>query len=123
MSSFSRQQSVLKRLRGQNVLRRTRRFWVRPGRTSAWWDNLTAGIAIEEEWKENFRMSRSSPYSLAEELRPYIKGRAFIMRSPVDVVRQVAITSVMKADFEKQLMLLEFQDKLFQKLFVKSAEP
>ena len=36
-----------------------RRFWTRPGRTSAWWDNFINGTMIEEEWKENFRMSKS----------------------------------------------------------------
>ena len=34
-----------------------RRFWTRPGRTSAWWDNFVSGIFIPEEWRENFRMS------------------------------------------------------------------
>ncbi|CAH3192452.1 unnamed protein product, partial [Porites evermanni] len=32
------------------------RFWKRPGRTSAWWDNFINGTMIEEEWRENFRI-------------------------------------------------------------------
>ena len=68
------------------------RFWVRPGRTSAWWDNFVHQIAIAEEWWENFRMSRGSLYELANELRPYIEGKTTIMRAPVDVVKQVAVT-------------------------------
>ncbi|XP_068739345.1 putative nuclease HARBI1 [Montipora capricornis] len=40
---------------------------------------------IEEEWRENFRMSRGSLYKLADELRPYIEGKRTIMRTPVDV--------------------------------------
>ena len=40
--------------------RKTRRFWVRPGRTSAWWDNFMNGIVLEQEWKENFRLSHAS---------------------------------------------------------------
>ena len=36
-----------------------RRFWTRPGRTSAWWDNFINGTMIEEEWRENFRMSQN----------------------------------------------------------------
>lgn len=32
-------------------------FWVRPGRTSKWWDNFLAGDVVDEEWKLNFRMS------------------------------------------------------------------
>jgi len=69
-----------------------RRFWTRPGRTSARWDNFINGTMIEEEWKENFRMSKTSLLKLAEELRPYIEGKETIMRSPVDVVKQVALT-------------------------------
>ena len=67
-----------------------RRFWTRPGRTSAWWVNFINGTMIEEEWRENFRMSKTSLLKLAEELRPYIEGKETIMRSPVDVVKQVA---------------------------------
>lgn len=37
-------------------------------------------------------MSRSSLYKLAGEIRPYIEGQETIMRSPVDVVKQVACT-------------------------------
>ena len=47
---------------------------------------------IEEEWRENFRMSKTSLLKLAEELRPYIEGKETIMRSPLDVVKQVALT-------------------------------
>ena len=52
-----------------------RRFWTRPGRTSAWWDNFINGTMIEEEWRENFRMSKTSLLKLAEELRPYIEEK------------------------------------------------
>lgn len=41
--------------------------------------------------RENFRMSITSLLKLAEELRPYIEGKETIMRSPVDVVKQVAL--------------------------------
>lgn len=47
---------------------------------------------IEEEWRENFRMSGGSLYKLADELRPYIEGKRTIMRTPVDVIKQVAVT-------------------------------
>ena len=33
-----------------------RRFWVRPGRTSAWWDNFVDEMVIAEEWPHNLRM-------------------------------------------------------------------
>ena len=27
-----------------------RRFWTRPGRTSAWWDNFVNEVVVAEEW-------------------------------------------------------------------------
>ena len=46
---------------GSNTrLARARRFWIRPGRTSAWWDNFVSQTVVPEEWKENFRMPRPS---------------------------------------------------------------
>lgn len=69
-----------------------RKFWVRPGRTSQWWDNFEAGIVVDSEWKENFRMSRSSLVDLADMLRPYITGTPTVMRSPVGVLKKVACT-------------------------------
>ena len=67
-----------------------RRFWTRPGRTSAWWDNFASQNVVPEEWKENFRMSRDTFLILCEELRPFIEKQATNMRLPVDVERQVA---------------------------------
>jgi hypothetical protein len=46
---------------------------------------------VPEEWRENFRMSRESLNSLAEELRPHIEGNN-TMRTAVEVVKQVAVT-------------------------------
>ncbi|XP_028416694.1 putative nuclease HARBI1 [Dendronephthya gigantea] len=66
--------------------RPTRRFWIRPGRTSAWWENFVNEVMLPEEWRENFRMSRRSLLKLSEELRPYIEGMTTRMRQPVDVV-------------------------------------
>ena len=60
--------SRVKRLRCRRESKE-RRFWTRPGRTSAWWNNFADQVVIPEEWKENFRMSRDSLYNLAEELR------------------------------------------------------
>ncbi|XP_035030944.1 putative nuclease HARBI1 [Hippoglossus stenolepis] len=69
-----------------------RRFWVRPGRTSAWWDNFTNGVVAPEEWRENFGMSRSALMHLSERLRPHVEGAATKMRAPVDVLTKVACT-------------------------------
>ena len=77
------------------------RFWKRPGRTSAWWDNFINGTMIEEEWRENFRMSKTSLLKLAEELRPYIEGKENIMRCHVDVVKQVALTLYYLSDQDR----------------------
>jgi hypothetical protein len=71
--------------------RKRRRFWIRPGRTSLWWDNLWTGVSIEEEWKENFRMSRNSFLKLCDELRPHIEKKTTMMRPPIDVEKQVGI--------------------------------
>lgn len=73
-------------------VRQKRRFWIRPGRTSQWWDNFVAGAVVEEEWRLNFRMSRASLVSLAELLRPHIEGVPTVMRAPVDVLTKVACT-------------------------------
>lgn len=53
---------------------------------------------LPEEWRENFRMSRSSLLSLSELLRPHIEGQTSVMRSPVSVVKQVACTLYYLAD-------------------------
>ena len=59
---------------------RARRFWIRPGPTSAWWDNFVSQTVVPEEWKENFRMSRPSFLKLSEELWPYIEGKSTSQR-------------------------------------------
>ena len=41
-----------------------------------------------------FRMSKTSLLSLAEELRPFMEEKEPIMRSPVDVVKQDALISI-----------------------------
>ena len=60
-------QQTLRRYRVRPYLER--RYWTRPGRTSAWWDNFVHEVVILEEWLENFRMSRRSLLNLSELLR------------------------------------------------------
>ena len=80
------------------VLKRTRRrgngrrFWQRPGRTRAWWNNFTRNTVIAEEWKENFRMSSQTFMDLCEELRPFLQRQTTNMRSSISVEMQVAVT-------------------------------
>ncbi|KAK0150077.1 putative nuclease HARBI1 [Merluccius polli] len=69
-----------------------RRFWVRPGRTSSWWDNFVNGIVVDDEWRENFLMSRASLVALSEELRPHIEGQTTNMREANNALKKVACT-------------------------------
>ena len=74
MTSYRRQIALLRSvvlsapgpIRARNRLCRPRRFWIRPGRTSAWWENFVNEVVLPEEWKENFRMSRTSLLKLSE---------------------------------------------------------
>ena len=34
-----------------------RKHWIKPGRTSLWWDNFVNNTVVLDEWRENFRMS------------------------------------------------------------------
>ena len=69
-----------------------RQFWVRPGRTSSWWNNFIDAVVVGSEWIENFRMSRASLFALSEELCPYIGGQSTNMRAPIETVKKVALT-------------------------------
>lgn len=40
---------------------------MRPGRTSAWWENFVAGIVTDEEWSENFSNDSQSVLTLVRE--------------------------------------------------------
>ena len=60
---------VMRRQRKYRRQPRARRFWIKPGRSQAWWDSFANNVVPPEEWKENFRMSRATFYSLYETLR------------------------------------------------------
>ena len=72
--------------------RRRPRFWIRPGRSSLWWDNFMNGKVIAKEWNENFRMSTQSFMELCNELRPYITKKTTVMRNCLSPEKQLAIT-------------------------------
>lgn len=76
----------------RSLSREKRKYWVRPGRTNAWWIGIKFGLAVQEEWKENFRMSRESFYKLVDKLRPFIEKQVTRMRVPVSADTQVAVT-------------------------------
>ena len=78
--------------------RNSPKHWVRPGQTSLWWDNFCLGLKVNEEWKENFRMSQKSFHKLCTELRPYLEKQSTRFRDPVSVEKQVASTLYYLAD-------------------------
>ena len=53
---------------------------------------MKLGLTVEEEWKENFRMSKESFYKLTDKLRPFIERQKTKMRSPVPADMQLAVT-------------------------------
>ena len=69
-----------------------RRHWMNPGRTSLWWDNIRNGISLVEDYKANFRMGKTNFVKLSEELRPYLEKKETVMRKPIDVETQLAVT-------------------------------
>ena len=62
------QNHVISDITGENSHRlpKCRRFWVRPGRTDAWWRNFEKNVVLPEEWRENFRLSRDSFFVLCD---------------------------------------------------------
>ena len=46
-------------------IRWKRRFWVTPGRTDLWWQNIIQNLCLEEDW----RMSKNKFMKLVDELR------------------------------------------------------
>ena len=50
------------------------------------------GVADENAWRENFRMSKDALIALSEELRPYIEGETTNMRAPVGVLKKLDCT-------------------------------
>ena len=87
---------VRKRRKWKN--RRPRRFWVKPGRTSSWWDNMLNGVCLDSDWKDYFRMSRCNFEKLCDDLRPLLERRTTRMRKPLSVETQVAVTLYYLAD-------------------------
>ena len=52
----------------------------------------TANVTVASEWKENFRMSRSTFMELCEGLRPLLTRKSTRMRGPISVETQMALT-------------------------------
>ena len=70
-------------------LESARRFWIKPGRTNAWWFSF-CNETLPEEWKANFRMCKQTFDVLCREVNPYISRKITRLRTPVP--KQIAIT-------------------------------
>ena len=69
VNSTARNAEILSRRR---KIPQRRRFWVKPGRSDKWWQNMMDGKCVSDEWKKNFRMPKEQFMELVDELRPYI---------------------------------------------------
>ena len=69
-----------------------RKQWIRPGRTSLWWDNFVNNTVVLDEWRENFRMSKESFMKLCDKVKPFLQKQSTNMRSAIDVEKQLAVT-------------------------------
>ena len=82
---------TVQRLLRISTRKKDRRFWERPGRTSAWWNNFKNGLVVPEEWNENFRMSKERFDKLCLQLRPCIEKQNTHLRKSISVEKQVAV--------------------------------
>ena len=69
-----------------------RKYWVRPGKDRYWWENFASRKVVEEEWRENFRMSRETFQILCAELHPYIFKNDTRFRNAVPVDKKIVVT-------------------------------
>ena len=76
---LSHSQSLQGQLRNYSLMparsrtsKKKRRFWIKPGRTSAWWRNFVRDVVLPEDWPENFRMSKESFINLCQQLQPFL---------------------------------------------------
>ena len=84
--------STLRQIPNRKSGRIVKRHWVRPGRNTLWWDNILSGISVEDEWRENFCITRETFNCLCTELSPYLFKQETNMRKPVSVQTQIAVT-------------------------------
>ena len=49
-------------------------------------------VMLDDEWRENFRLSKVNFFKLCEELRAYLHKKTTNMRKPVPVEKQIAVT-------------------------------
>ena len=67
-----------------------RQVWTRP-RTSAVWEEMLHSLT-DSQWREHFRMTRTTFVWLCNKLRPYISRQDTRLRKCVEVEKRVALT-------------------------------
>ena len=76
----------------KNRPQRKKRFWIKPGRTDLWWRNMIEGRCLDEDWKKNFRMSKTDFLKLVDELRPFISPNPRSPRPGLSAEKKVSQT-------------------------------
>ena len=83
----------LKKIKQRRLRRKKRKYWFKPGRTDQWWQNMLNGVAPQEEWKKNFRMTKESFLEMVKKLRPLIAPNPNSPNSRVvSVEKKLAVT-------------------------------
>lgn len=65
-------------------------MWVKP-RSNDWWDRVVLTQFTDEDWRENFRMTRASFVTLVSMMAPFISPKPNCVRPPVPLDKRVAI--------------------------------
>ena len=60
-------------------------------RSQTWWNDVVEGNFSDEQWQENFRMTRETFHTLCEEIRPFLPENLAPVRKPIDLRHKVAI--------------------------------
>jgi len=72
-------------------LNRERGLWRRE-RSSRWWERIVLETFTDQQWVENFRMTKETFEMLCDLLEDHLKPRENAFRDALDVKKQVAIT-------------------------------
>ena len=78
-------------LYSHGVVSSTRMIWAKE-RSTTWWEQVVNSTFTEQDWLENFRMSRTTFLYLCDELRSGIEKQNTVMRRAVSTEKRVAIT-------------------------------
>ena len=74
----------------QSVTVRT--LWAKE-RSAHWWDDVVKEVFTQQDWLENFRLSRETFFYVCNELRSIIEKTDTVMRKAIPVTEQrIALT-------------------------------